>query len=149
MRCGGISSRARQESPACGYANGRATLRASLRPVPARAGCGTLAIASGTGESITITKHGKPIAQLNPYRPPPAESLIGLHKGRITISGDLIEMPLDGSIAVRALDLTGLHDDPADRFIAAAAIIHGAGLMTADQRLLEWNHALERQDARQ
>ena len=60
----------------------------------------------------------------------------------------VIELPLDGAIAVRALDLSGLHDDPADRFIVASALVHGATLMTADERLLDWRHALERHDAR-
>ena len=58
------------------------------------------------------------------------------------------ELPLDGAIAVRALDLAGLHDDPADRFIVATALVHGAALMTADDRLLDWRHPLERHDAR-
>ena len=44
-----------------------------------------------TGESITITKNGKPIAELRPYRPPRAGSLIGLHKGQVEISGDIVE----------------------------------------------------------
>jgi PIN domain nuclease of toxin-antitoxin system len=59
-----------------------------------------------------------------------------------------IELPLDGTVAVRALDLAGLHDDPVDRLIAATALVHGATLMTADERLLAWRHALERHDAR-
>ena len=58
------------------------------------------------------------------------------------------ELPLDGAIAVRSLDLSGLHDDPADRFIVATALVHGATLMTADDRLLDWRHPLERHDAR-
>jgi prevent-host-death family protein len=44
-----------------------------------------------TGETITITKNGKPIAELRPHRPPRASSLIGLHRGRIEISGDIVE----------------------------------------------------------
>ncbi len=58
------------------------------------------------------------------------------------------ELPLDGVIAVRALDLASLHDDPADRFTVASALVHDATLITADERLLEWHHALERHDAR-
>lgn len=58
------------------------------------------------------------------------------------------ELPLDGAISVRALDLQGLHDDPADRFIVATALVHGAALVTADERLLAWPHPLERHDAR-
>jgi PIN domain nuclease of toxin-antitoxin system len=64
------------------------------------------------------------------------------------LAAGAIELPLDGAVALRALDLSGLHDDPADRFIAATALMHGAALMTADERLLEWRHTLPRHDAR-
>lgn len=64
------------------------------------------------------------------------------------LAAGAIELPLDGAVAVRAVDLSGLHDDPADRFIVATALVHGAALMTADERLLDWHHALERHDAR-
>ena len=64
------------------------------------------------------------------------------------LAAGVIELPLDGAVAVRALELSGLHDDPADRFIVATALVHGAALMTADERLLDWDHAMERHDAR-
>ena len=64
------------------------------------------------------------------------------------LAAGALELPLDGSVAVRALDLSGLPADPADRFIVASALAHGAALMTADDRLLDWRHALERHDAR-
>lgn len=64
------------------------------------------------------------------------------------IAAGAVELPLDGSVAVRALDLSGLHDDPVDRFIVATALRHEAALMTADERLLDWPHDLERHDAR-
>ena len=64
------------------------------------------------------------------------------------LAAGAVELPLDGAIAVRALELSGLHDDPADRFIVATALVHGAGLMTADERLLDWRHSMERVDAR-
>ena len=64
------------------------------------------------------------------------------------LAAGTLELPLDGSIAVRALELAGLPADPADRFIVASALAHGAALMTADDRLLDWRHALERHDAR-
>jgi PIN domain nuclease of toxin-antitoxin system len=60
----------------------------------------------------------------------------------------VVELPLDGSVAVRALDRAGLHDDPADRFIVATALVYDACWVTAGERPLEWRHALERQDAR-
>ena len=64
------------------------------------------------------------------------------------LESGFVELPLDGAIAVRALELIGLPEDPADRFIVATALIHNASLVTADQRLLDWQHAFERHDAR-
>ena len=64
------------------------------------------------------------------------------------LDAGMIELPLDGVVALRSLDLTGLPDDPADRFIAATALVHGAALMSADEKILNWRHALERHDAR-
>ncbi len=46
-----------------------------------------------TGEEIIITKHGKPVSILKPYRTIPA-TLFGLHKGKIKSHDDLIN-PLD------------------------------------------------------
>jgi prevent-host-death family protein len=43
-----------------------------------------------TGETIVVTKNGKPVAELRPHRGPRAKSLIGLHKGRIKIRGDIV-----------------------------------------------------------
>lgn len=59
----------------------------------------------------------------------------------------LIEIPLDGETAIAAINLPDLHSDPADRFIAAAAIISEARLVTADRRLLNWSGPLECIDA--
>lgn len=63
------------------------------------------------------------------------------------LDAGVIELPLDGSIALRALELSGLPDDPADRFIVATALVHGAALVTADEKILSWRHGLERHDA--
>ena len=80
-------------------------------------------------------------------------------KGRIDLSQDirawrmrllddgLIEIPVDGDIAIRANELTGLHADPADRLIIATAL-GGHTLVTADARLLSWSGRLNRNDAR-
>jgi PIN domain nuclease of toxin-antitoxin system len=57
------------------------------------------------------------------------------------------ELPIDGGIAMQAVELEGLHKDPADRFIAATAIRAGAILLTGDARLLSWQHDLVRHDA--
>jgi prevent-host-death family protein len=43
-----------------------------------------------TGETLTITKNGKPVAELRPHRPPRAKSLIGLSKGQVEITGDIM-----------------------------------------------------------
>jgi prevent-host-death family protein len=43
-----------------------------------------------TGEPILVTKNGKPVAELRPHRGPRAKSLIGLHKGRGRILGDIV-----------------------------------------------------------
>lgn len=47
-----------------------------------------------TGETILVTKNGKPVAELRPHRPPRIKSPLGLHKGQSVILGDVIE-PLD------------------------------------------------------
>lgn len=59
----------------------------------------------------------------------------------------VVEVPLTGDIAMLAAELDNLHGDPADRFIAATAIMHDATLMTADSALLHWRHKLKRQNA--
>ena len=81
-------------------------------------------------------------------------------KGRIDLSQDirawrmrlisdgLIEIPVDGDIAIRANELTGLHADPADRLIVATAL-GGHTLVTADERILSWSGTLSRMDARE
>jgi prevent-host-death family protein len=51
---------------------------------------------AATGEPLLITKHGKPIAELKPHRPPRAKSLIGLDKGRIRILGDIVAPAYQG-----------------------------------------------------
>lgn len=58
------------------------------------------------------------------------------------------EVPLDGETGVAAVELEGLHADPADRIVCASALTHGAVLVTADERLLAWEGALPRLDAR-
>jgi PIN domain nuclease of toxin-antitoxin system len=65
----------------------------------------------------------------------------------IIINAGIAELPLTGHIALLSVDLERLHGDPADRFIAATAIVHGATLMTADTRLLTWRHKLVRHNA--
>ena len=49
---------------------------------------------SETGEEIIITKNGRPVAKLTPYRERP-KSPFGLNKGRYEIHGDLDDALLD------------------------------------------------------
>jgi antitoxin (DNA-binding transcriptional repressor) of toxin-antitoxin stability system len=51
---------------------------------------------AATGETVLITKHGKPVAELKAHKPPRAKSLIGLDKGRIKILGDIISPAYEG-----------------------------------------------------
>ena len=61
-----------------------------------------------SGEEIIITKNGRPVSRLVPYRSRP-QSLFGIDRGRIEILGDIIE-PLAveweaaGEATVRAED---------------------------------------------
>lgn len=65
---------------------------------------------------------------------------------RLLQSG-LLEIQVDGEIAIAAAQVGDFHDDPADRFIVATASLMGATLLTADQRILDWKGSLRRQDA--
>ena len=72
-----------------------------------------------------------------------------IFRWRLDLLGSgLIEIALDGQVALAASTLVGLHRDPADRFIVATAQAVGATLLTADQMLLDWADRLVRQDAR-
>jgi PIN domain nuclease of toxin-antitoxin system len=71
----------------------------------------------------------------------------GEWRGQLLAAG-LVELPVDGNAAIRAVGLGGLPNDPIDRLIVATALHHGAALLTADERLLGWDHSLVRHDAR-
>ena len=58
----------------------------------------------------------------------------------------LLELAIDGEIAVRAGLLSNMHGDPADRIIVATAL-NGHQLVTADRRILDWPGHLSRLDA--
>ena len=47
-----------------------------------------------TGQGITITKRGRPVAQVTPVKNAEQPSIFGFLKGSITIHGD-IEEPID------------------------------------------------------
>ena len=63
------------------------------------------------------------------------------------LEAGLIEIPVDGAIAARAVALTDFHDDPADRIIMATAQ-EGHQLITDDQHILNWPGPLDRFPAR-
>lgn len=63
------------------------------------------------------------------------------------IGSGITEIPVTGEIAIAAVNLVNLHGDPADRFIVATAVAHGATLITADKALLKWRGKMARQDA--
>jgi len=56
----------------------------------------------------------------------------------------LVEIPVDGRIALLSTQLENLHRDPADRFIVATAIVRNTPLVTADRLILDWVGTLER-----
>jgi len=64
-----------------------------------------------------------------------------------TMQNGIREIPLDGSIAMRAVALANFHPDPADRFIVATAQSLDATLITADQKILDWPGELRRHHA--
>ena len=63
------------------------------------------------------------------------------------IDSGLIELPINGAVAIRAAGLGGLTGDPADRLIAATALEYHCELATADASVLGWQHSLVRHDA--
>lgn len=66
---------------------------------------------------------------------------------RRQLAEGLVEIPVDGGIAVRAGLLADLHGDPADRIIVATALA-GHTLATGDREILDWPGQLNRLDAR-
>jgi len=49
----------------------------------------------------------------------------------------LTEAPLSFDVAVRSREISLPHQDPADRFLAATALVYGLKLVTSDERLIE------------
>ena len=79
-------------------------------------------------------------------------------RGRVNLHGEpgpwrrelleqgLIEIPVDGEVGIRAVELADFHADPADRLIVATAL-GGHRLLTADNRMLRWTGRLDRLNA--
>jgi len=49
---------------------------------------------AASGETLIITKNGKPVAELRPYKAPRAKSFIGLTQHLGSITGDVMS-PID------------------------------------------------------
>ena len=65
-----------------------------------------------------------------------------------TLKAGIVELAVDGLVAIAATELADFHGDPADRIIAATAIEAAARLVTADAALLEVGGRLKTHDAR-
>jgi PIN domain nuclease of toxin-antitoxin system len=55
------------------------------------------------------------------------------------------EVPLNAEVAIRSRELDLPHQDPADRFLPATALIYGLEMATSDRALLsaEWLPTLD------
>ena len=60
----------------------------------------------------------------------------------------IAEIPVSGDIGILATELEDFPTDPADRIIAATALLQGATLITADEGILRWTGQIIRHDAR-
>lgn len=60
----------------------------------------------------------------------------------------LVELPVTGKIGIKAAGFKQFHGDPADRLIAATALQNSLTLLTADEKLLGYELAIARMDAR-
>jgi PIN domain nuclease of toxin-antitoxin system len=77
------------------------------------------------------------------------EVLVLAERGRLTLQPDPVtwvrracragpfrEAPLNHEVAIQSRTLDLDHEDPADRFLAATALVYDLTLVTADERLL-------------
>ena len=65
------------------------------------------------------------------------EALVLAEKERVLLHPDpMQEVPVTFDIAFGSRSIRLGHDDPADRFIGATAMVHGLTLVTADRSLL-------------
>ncbi len=78
------------------------------------------------------------------------ETLLLVERGRISVEGEpqalvsrmlnagpFREAPLTHAVAQESRNLSLEHSDPADRFIAATAVVYDLTLVTADARLID------------
>ncbi len=64
------------------------------------------------------------------------------------LSRGLVELPMDGKAGIDAANLQNFHGDPADRIIVATTMLTGASLVTADEKILNWDGLTQKNDAR-
>ena len=67
------------------------------------------------------------------------------HRGLLELG--ILEAPVTGQIGILAGELAGLPGHPADRIITATAMVLNATLLTADERILDWQGNFTRFDA--
>ena len=78
------------------------------------------------------------------------EILVLAEKKRIVLKGDRIkavrhifkripikEAPINREVAIQSREVDLPHQDPADRFLAATALVYNLTLVTADKRIIE------------
>lgn len=78
------------------------------------------------------------------------ETMLLLERGKLVADGDATEWlermvratpareaPLTHEVAIQSRRVSAPHADPADRFLAATALVHDMTLVTADARLLK------------
>ena len=113
------------------WVNGGSELSASLRDQidAARAGDRLWISSIGSWEVTLLVQRGRLVLRV------PVREWIARCEG---LRG-LRFLPVDNAIAVRSVELAGLHGDPADRMIAASAEQLGAVLVTRDERLIAWD----------
>ncbi len=63
------------------------------------------------------------------------------------LQAGLLEIPINGWIALQSWQLMNFHCDPADRFIVVTALDRNLPLLTSDKKILEWEGTLNWLDA--
>jgi PIN domain nuclease of toxin-antitoxin system len=67
---------------------------------------------------------------------------VDVWRSRVLAAPGVVEAPVTGEVGIESVRLPGgLHDDPADRMIAATARLNGWRLATRDKRLIAYGKA--------
>lgn len=109
-----------------------ATKRATIAAGKFKAQClALLDRVARTHQELVITKRGRPVARVVALATSRPSGL----KGSIRSDEDLVT-----PIAVRSTLLSqGFHGDPSDPLIVATAMVHGASLITRDERIAQFS----------